>query len=432
MPFVMNNLSVMENRLAIGGVKISSLVRKFGTPLYIMDEDKIRENCREYVRALKENYPGESQILYASKAFCCKGIYPIIESEGLGADIVSGGELYTANLADMPGEKLVFHGNNKSENEIELAMEHGIYSFVVDGEYDLKLINRVADEMGKIANILIRIKPGVEVHTHEFIQTGQEDCKFGVSLLGDEAYNLFKVAKDMANIKFLGMHCHIGSQVFETEGFTIAISRLAELARKLKDELDINTRELNLGGGQGIKYVEADKPMTIKDFAAHICQSVAGIFKDYELPLPKLILEPGRAIVGDAGLTAYTVGAIKDIPGHRKYISVDGGMGDNPRFALYGSEYTALRVHDPLDRKTELVTIAGKCCESGDIIAENCKLPKVESEDLIVIQCTGAYNYSMASNYNRIPRPPVVIVKDGQSRVLIKRESYEDIGMLDK
>jgi len=274
---------------------------------------------------------------------------------------------------------------------------------------------------------LIRVNPGVEVHTHEFIQTGQEDSKFGVSLQND-AFEVITLAQSMKNIEFLGLHCHIGSQIFETEGYTVAISRIAEFVHQINLEI----KELNLGGGFGIRYTLKDNPLPIEKFVETIANTVVKIFGEYELDLPKLILEPGRAIVGDSGITAYTVGAIKEIPNVRKYISVDGSMADNPRHALYGSEYEVLNISGPCKQPQETVTIVGKACESGDIIAKDVQLPRVEPAEWIVVECTGAYNYSMASNYNRLPRPAVVIVSKGKDRVLVKRENYEDLVILDK
>ena len=432
MSFVMDNLGIESGELTIGGVKVSDLARKYGTPLYILDEDKIRQNCRDYVEALKTYYPAESKVLYASKAFCCKGIYPVIKSEGLGADVVSGGELFTACLGNMPGEELYFHGNNKNDSEIELALERSVHAIVVDSIYELKKLSKIAEAMGKRARVLFRVKPGVDIHTHEFVQTGQEDSKFGLSLVNGEAFEAFSIAKGLENIDIMGIHCHIGSQIFEAEGFNVAINRIAGFVREIKDKLNVETHELNLGGGQGIKYTQKDDPLPITEFAKYIALSVVEIFKNNNLTLPKLLLEPGRSIVGNAGITVYTVGSVKTIPNVRKYISVDGGMGDNPRYMMYGSEYEALRVREPLDNKKAIVTIVGKYCESGDVIIKDGELPEVEPEDLIAVQCTGAYNYSMASNYNRIPRPAAVIVSNGEDRILVRRESYENLVILDK
>ncbi|MDR1101896.1 MAG: diaminopimelate decarboxylase [Clostridiales bacterium] len=430
--FVMDCLEAKDNEIVIGGVKISKLVRKYGTPLYVMDEMKIRENCRAYKDALAKHYSGEAMVLYASKAFCCKRIYSIMKEEGLGADVMSGGELYTAVLGDFPGNKVYFHGNNKSLEEIELAFEHGIHAFIADNMPELDQINMIAGEFGKKANVLIRIKPGIEAHTHEFIKTGQIDSKFGVGLENGEADKVFEYTKKLKNLNILGVHCHIGSQIFDTEPFCLAASRMMEFIAKVKKENNIEITEFDIGGGCGIKYTQSDTPCSIEEYVKAIAKAVEAAAKKNKISLPKLIMEPGRSIVGNAGITIYTVGAVKDIQGVRKYVMVDGGMCDNPRYILYGSEYEALRANKPQDGNLEMVTIAGKCCESGDILIKDAMLPHVETGDLIVVQATGAYNYSMASNYNRITRPAVALVKDGDSKIIVMRERYEDLARNDR
>ena len=426
--FVTENLEVNEqNHLTIGGVDTIALAEKYGTPLYVMDEDMIRQNCRIYKDAIDRDYNGNGLILYASKAFSCLHMYRIVREEGLGVDVVSGGELYTALKAGMDPEKIYFHGNNKTDDEIELAVSNNVGRLVVDNFLELEHINRIAKEKNKTVSILFRIKPGIDAHTHAFIRTGQIDSKFGFALETGEAFEAVKSASEYKNLKIAGIHCHIGSQIFELEPFQEAAKVMCGFIAEVKDKLDIVMDELNLGGGFGIKYTEKDGPVAYEQYI----DAVASVFKtccrEAGIKLPKILMEPGRSIVASAGITLYTIGNVKNIPGIRKYVSVDGGMTDNPRYILYQSEYEAAIANKASDPRDDIVTIAGKCCESGDLIQENTKLQQAEAGDVLAVFATGAYNYSMASNYNRIPRPPVVMVSGGKDKLILKRESYEDL-----
>ncbi|MCK9478008.1 MAG: diaminopimelate decarboxylase [Firmicutes bacterium] len=426
--FILDCLGVNEkNILTIGGADVSELAKEYKTPLYIMDEDKIRENCRLYKKALDEHYNGNGLVLYASKAFCCLRICSIANEEGLGLDVVSGGELYTAIKANFPMEKIYFHGNNKTKDELLLAVTNNVGRIVVDNETELDMLGEIAKEKGKDISVSFRIKPGVDAHTHDFIRTGQIDSKFGVALETGEAENIIKKAYTLEGINVKGVHCHIGSQIFEIEPFLLAAQKMMHFIADIKEKTGNEITELNLGGGYGIKYTKTDNPVPYGDFIRHISQTVKQITKERNISLPKIIMEPGRSIVAPAGITVYTVGSVKEIPNIRTYISVDGGMSDNPRYILYRSKYHALKVENPTEKPKKIVTIAGKCCESGDLLIKNIKMPSLKPGDLIAVLATGGYNYSMASNYNRIPRPPVVMVSGGKPKLAIARESYQDI-----
>lgn len=423
-----DSLSVnLCGHLTIGGADVVSLAKKYGTPLYIMDEDKIRSTCKEYISALTECWGGNFLVQYASKAFCTKYMYKVLDEEGMGADVVSGGELYTALKAGFPAKKIVFHGNNKTEAELRFALESEIREIIVDNIEELELINKIAAELGKMAKISFRIKPGVDAHTHDFVKTGQIDSKFGVALENGEALEFVKIALKYKNIKLCGVHCHIGSQIFNPEPFAHAAELMMEFIAKVKTELGFEFSELNLGGGFGIRYTEEDDPRTIYEAVKCFTDVVRRDAEKYGIPLPFISIEPGRSIVAEAGITVYTIGSIKKIKDIRTYVSVDGGMTDNPRYALYGSKYTMLLPERAGETPTEVVTVAGRNCESGDLLGENVRIPKAKAGDLLAVLSTGAYNYSMSSNYNRVPRPPVVMVKNGEDKLVIKRETYENI-----
>ncbi|GAA4870644.1 diaminopimelate decarboxylase [Paenibacillus vulneris] len=415
-----------KGHLQIGGCDTTDLVAKFGTPLYVMDEALIRQRCREYVEAFRASGL-KFQVAYASKAFCVMAMCRIAEEEGMSLDVVSDGELYTALQAGFPAERIHFHGNNKSPHEIEMAIDAKIGCFVVDNMVELHLLNAIAGEKRQKVNILFRLTPGVEAHTHEYISTGQIDSKFGLDLDNGSAYRAVQEAVQLPNIELLGVHSHIGSQIFEVEGFQLAVDKVIAFAAKVRDELDVVFSVVNLGGGFGIRYVEGDTPLPVSKYVEAITSSIKTNFSKYNYPTPEIWVEPGRSIVGEAGTTLYTVGTYKDIPGVRKYVAVDGGMTDNPRQALYESRYEAMLANRATEPEDELVSIAGKCCESGDMLIWDIQLPKVNSGDVLAVSCTGAYNYAMASNYNRIRRPAVVFVKDGQADVVVQRESYDNI-----
>lgn len=426
--FVTSSLGSNEKgNLTVGGVDAVELVREFGTPLYVMDERTIRGHCRTFQKSIEDNYGGNGLTVYASKAFNCKEMCRIIKDEGLGIDVVSGGELYTALSVDFPPERIVFHGNNKTEEEIKTALEAGVGRIVVDNLFELRTIEQMAQRLNKNAGVMIRIKPGIDAHTHNFIRTGQIDSKFGFALETGEAFSAVKEVLEQKNVTLKGVHCHIGSQIFEIEPFKAAAEVMLGFMAKVKEELCYEIKELNLGGGFGIRYLIDDDAKLYKTFMEQVSITVKETCKRLKLNIPFIMIEPGRAIVGPAGTTLYTVGAVKTIPGIRNYVSVDGGMTDNPRYILYQSEYSiavANKIDEPADY---IATIAGRCCESGDLIQEDAKIQTPEAGDILAIFCTGAYNYSMASNYNRVPRPAVVMIKDGKPRLIIKRESYEDM-----
>jgi diaminopimelate decarboxylase len=415
-----------RGKLTIGGCDVVELAREFGTPLYIFDEDCIRNNCREFYRAfgVKE---GLSRVIYAGKAFLTAAMCRIIASEGLGLDVVSGGELYTALAAGFPVENIYFHGNNKSYAEICQALEAGIGRFVVDNFAELELLSRLSTERGQVARVILRVTPGIEAHTHNYIRTGQIDSKFGFTLPNGQALEAARRVKDLPGIEFKGLHCHIGSQIFELEPYNQAAAVMMELAAAIKETTGLITSELDLGGGFGIYYTAEDHPQPINAYAETILTRVREEARALNLPQPLVIVEPGRAIIGPAGSTAYTVGTIKEIPGVRKYVAVDGGMADNIRPALYGAKYEAILANKANLPATETVAITGKCCESGDMLIWEAKLPRVEAGDILVISCTGAYGYTMASNYNRLGRPAAVLVREGNADLILKREDYNDL-----
>lgn len=426
--FVSENLTVNEeNHLVIGKNDTVELAKEYGTPLYVLDEDLIRKNCRIYKNAMDKYYNGNGLVLYANKAFCSLYTCKLVNEEGLGIDVVSGGELYTAIKANFPMDKVYFHGNNKTADELELAVKNKVGNIIVDNDYELELLNKIAEEHGIVQNIMFRIKPGVDAHTHSFVQTGQIDSKFGVALENGEAFEIIKKANEMSNVRVNGVHCHIGSQIFDIEPFCKAAEIMMDFVGDLKDKLGLEIDNLNLGGGYGIRYVENDDPVPYDEYIKHVSEIVKSTAKKRGVKLPFILMEPGRSIIASAGITLYTVGGVKDIKNVRKYVSVNGGMADNPRYILYESEYEAVVANNANAERVEEVTIAGKCCESGDVLLKDAFMPKIEVGDTLAVLATGAYNYSMASNYNRIPKPAVVAVTDGNARVVVKRESYEDL-----
>lgn len=426
--FVSDNLTVNEKgHLAVSGVDTVELAKEYGTPLYVMDEAMIRSACQRFKKSIDEFYGGAGLVCYASKAFSCKEIYRIVDSEGVGADVVSGGELYTAASVGFPMDKICFHGNNKTDEELELAVEKKVGRIIVDNVYELDRLDKLAEKKGVVANIMFRIKPGIDAHTHSFVKTGQIDSKFGFALETGEAFEAVKKAVELKNVHLVGLHCHIGSQIFDIDPFVHAAEVMLGFIAKIKDELSFEVKELNLGGGFGIKYTNEDKPCAFEKYMECVSVKVKEICTEKGIKLPFILIEPGRSIVAPAGLTLYTVGGIKEIPNIRTYVSIDGGMGDNPRYALYKSEYDIEVANKAGEEKTEKITLAGKCCESGDLIGENMPVQHVEVGDTIAVLATGAYNYSMSSNYNRICKPAVVMVKDGKSRVVVKRETLEDL-----
>lgn len=424
---ISNCFSVNEKgHLTIGGADTVELAHAYGTPLYVLDEETVRDACRRFKASIDKNY-GRGVPLYASKAFSCKEIYRVMESEGIDADVVSGGEIYTALAAGFPAERMFFHGNNKSSDELELALTENVGRIVVDNLTELETLEELAKKLGKRPKILFRIKPGVDAHTHDFIRTGQIDSKFGFAIENGEALAAAKAAAAAEQVELVGVHCHIGSQIFELEPFILAAKIMLQFMAQVREETGISLSELNLGGGFGIKYLESDTPREYNEFMDAVSAQIHESCAELGLEVPAVFIEPGRSIVGPAGLTLYTVGAIKEISGVRTYLAVDGGMTDNPRYALYQAPYEAVVANKADQPRDFEVTIAGKCCESGDLIQEGAKIQQCKSGDLLAVLATGAYNYSMASNYNRIPRPAVVMVRDGQPRLIVKRESYADL-----
>ena len=419
-----------KGHLEIGGADAVELAQKFGTPLYVFDEAYIRRMMRVYRDTLERAYGGNGLVLYASKAFSCKAIYRIADEENIGVDVVSGGELYTALQAGFPAEKIYMHGNNKLDYEIGEAMDAGIACIVADAYSEIDKIDAEGAKRGMTQPILLRINPGVEAHTHAFVQTATTDSKFGFSISGGTAEKATAYALTKQHVKLLGYHCHIGSQIFEKQSFVIAAQKVMDFASEMKEKLGFELKTLNLGGGFGIWYTDEDRKIPPEGYAEYLealIEEVKAKAQEKRMKLPFLVIEPGRSIVGEAGVTLYTVGAIKEIPGVKKYVAVDGGMFDNPRYALYESKYTPILANRAKEENTELVSIAGKCCESGDIIAVNVALPKANSGDILAVLSTGAYNYSMAMNYNRNMIPPCILVRNGKAEYIVRPQTYEDL-----
>lgn len=420
-----------RGHLQIGGCDCVDLGKRYGTPLYVMDEAYIRSVCRGYTALLSKKYPNAT-VAYASKAFSARAIYKIVQSEGLGADVVSGGELYTARSAGMSADKIYFHGNNKSDGELAYAVREGVHAVVVDSLHEIERLDEIAGDAKKVQNVLVRVNPGIDAHTHRFIQTSRPDSKFGFSIADGTAQEVISLLLGKKNLRCIGLHCHIGSQIFERKPFELAVDKMTDFIARLHKECGFTVSELNMGGGYGVTYTDEDKPLAPWEYVDAIVNKLQECIQSKKIAAPKLVLEPGRSIVGEAGITLYTVGAIKEIKDMKKYIAVDGGMFDNPRFALYQSKYDALLANRAADVPEEIVTVAGKCCESGDMLIENIKLPVARSGDLLAVFTTGAYNYSMASNYNRNAVPPVVLVCDGESDYIVRPQSYEDIAARDE
>ncbi len=402
------------------------LAKKYKTPLYVISEDYIVDRCNEIKRDFLNKYEN-TFCAYASKAFLTKEMARLIKREGLGMDVVSGGELYTAIKVDFPMENIIFHGNNKTIDEIELAVKYNVGRIVVDNLQELEVINHMGKKFKRKVNILFRITPGVDVHTHKYIQTGQVDSKFGIPLKEDIIKEAVLKAMNLEYIEPLGFHFHIGSQIHDNTGYILAVKKVVNLMKKLRDEIGFVAQELNTGGGFGIQYGEGKERKPISYFTDVIMETLIKECKKYQLERPKVIIEPGRWIVGEAGITLYTIGFIKEIPGIRTYVAIDGGMSDNPRTSLYNSKYEAVVANKYKEKLIKKVTIAGKCCESGDILIWDLKVPEIETGDILAVLSTGAYNYSMASNYNRQPKPAVVMVSKGKDRLIVKRETYEDL-----
>ncbi len=416
-----------KDHLVVGGCDVTELVKEFGSPLYILDEESLRTACQQYQGALEQHYGGEALAIYASKAWNCLAVCAIVKSEGMGIDVVSGGELYTALQAGFDTQKIYFHGNNKSREELAQAVEMGC-NVVADNWLELRTLAELAKAQGKVISVMLRFTPGIECHTHEYIRTGHIDSKFGFD--PEQLDGVFEFIKAEASLDCIGLHCHIGSQIFEIQPHRDLAGVLVDAFLKAQDH-GLGVQQVNVGGGLGIRYTESDDPPSIAAWVEQVCDSMTQACEAKGLALPKLICEPGRSLIGSACVTAYTVGSQKEVPGIRKYITVDGGMSDNPRPITYQSLYRSVIANHMSAPCTETVTVAGKHCESGDVVIKDANLPKTDSGDILVVMGTGAYNYSMSSNYNRLARPAGVIVKDGQADLILRRETLEDLVRFD-
>jgi diaminopimelate decarboxylase len=415
-----------RGQLMIEGVAATDLARRYGTPLHVISEARMRSNCRAYLQALQTYYSGSSRVLYASKALCIVATCQIAHEEGLGLDVVSAGEIHTALQAGVPASALHFHGNNKTPEELALALDVGVGRFMVDNEYELGWLDRLARERGRQADVLLRVTPGIEPHTHKAIVTGGVDSKFGFGLHGPAAEAAVLAALNATGLRLRGLHCHIGSQIFDLKPFLLAAHAVVAFAAEMRGRGFV-LEELNLGGGLGIRYLADDEPPAPAALIEALTGTVEDLVTRHRLGVPTLLVEPGRSIIGDAGITLYTAGAIKPIPGVRTFVSVDGGMYENPRPALYGARYEAVVASHAADEPTQRVAIAGRCCESGDVLIWDADLPEIREGDVLAVFATGAYTYSMASNYNRFPRPALVFVRDGSVQVAVERETLDDL-----
>jgi diaminopimelate decarboxylase len=425
---ICDNLSVNEQgHLLFAGRDVTELAANYGTPLYLLDENKIREKCRVYMQAMKTSFGEDALPLYAGKALCIKDIYRIMREEGMGIDVVSSGEIFTARAGGFPLERAYFHGNNKTDADVAFAMDSGIGYFVCDNIEELRAIDREAAARGIKQKILLRITPGIDPHTHKAIMTGSVDSKFGSAIETGRAYEMTEMAISAENIELMGFHCHIGSQIFECEPFCDAADIMLGFMAEVKAKYGFCTKILNLGGGFGVRYTEADPEIdieaNIREVAAHVKAKAASL----SLDMPKILMEPGRGIAANTCITLYTVGSVKEIGDIKNYVSVDGGMPDNPRYALYGSAYTVMLANRADEKADFKCSIAGRCCESGDLLQENVMLPRPVRGDILAVLVTGAYNYSMASHYNRLPKPAIVLVSKQGERVAVKRETFEDL-----
>lgn len=431
MSLIYDNLAIEKGQLVFAGHRVSALAKEYATPLMLVDEERIRSRCRTYKKAMEDYLPAGSHPMYASKALSIRQIYRIMAQEGMGVDVVSRGELHTAVSAGFPMENACFHGNSKTDGDIEYAMDNGIGCFVCDGEDELTAVNRLAGRRGIRQKVLLRLSPGIDPHTHEKISTGRVDCKFGTAIETGQAEKLVGYALSLENISLMGYHCHIGSQIFDPAPFFDGAEIMLRFAAAMEKKYGYLPQQLDLGGGMGVPYVAGDAAVDYAENIRRIGLHVDALCKELGIQPPAIVMEPGRSIVADAGITVYEVTAIKEIPGFKNYVAVNGGMADNPRYALYGADYTVLPVAD-MNRKADfLCTVAGSCCESGDLLQEDVYLPRMQRGELLAVLTTGAYNYSMASNYNRIPRPPVVMVGKDGPYVAVRRETLEDLTRYD-
>lgn len=427
-----SNLSVNgKGHLTLAGIDTVVLAEKYGTPLYLIDENRVRENMRLYKNAMQREFGEGSRPLYASKALSLKQIYRIANEEGIGIDVVSSGELYTALSVGFPASDIFFHGNNKTDSDIEYAIDSGIGFFVADNLEEMTYINECAVKRGRVQPILLRLTPGIDPHTHAAVTTGKVDSKFGTPIETGDAERLILQVLKLPNVKLVGYHCHIGSQCFESTPFYRAAEIMVGFAAEMKKKYGIAAEYIDLGGGYGVRYTESQPVIDLESEITNVAKAVKRVCADNGIAQPKILMEPGRSIVADAGVTVYTVGSVKRIKDYKNYVSVDGGMTDNPRYALYGAEYTVLNASRAADKVDLVASVVGRCCESGDIIQENVSLKTPVRGEKLAVLVTGAYNYSMSSEYNRIPKPPVVMIRDGKDYLASKRQSLEDIVRLD-
>lgn len=426
-PNICDNIGTSGAHLTFAKRDVTALAARYATPLYLLDENKIRENCRIYLTAMRETFGEDALPLYAGKALCIKDIYRIIREEGLGIDVVSAGEIMTAVRGGFDMKNAYFHGNGKTDADIALAMDYGVGYFVCDNEDELCAIEAEASKRGITQKILLRVSPGIDPHTHAAISTGKVDSKFGAAIETGDAEAVARRALSLPHIALVGLHCHIGSQIFESTPFLDACRIMITFMAQLRTVLGVTLPVLNLGGGMGVRYIESHETVDYAAVIKEIGCLLRSLCKTLDYPMPRVHMEPGRSIVANAGMTLYTAQTVKEIKGFKSYLAIDGGMPDNPRYALYEAPYTVLsaaRMDEPRDF---VCTVAGRCCESGDLIQEAVSLPRPVRGDLIAVLTTGAYNYSMASNYNRIPRPAMILLTDDGEKTVVRRETYEDL-----
>ena len=430
---ICDNITVLENgHLGFANQDTVALAKQFGTPLYLMDDARIRYNCRRYLTAMKNCFGENCAVIYAGKAASFKEMYRIMKQEGMWVDSVSVGEIFTAVSAGFPAKNICFHGNNKTDSDLEYALQQGVGVIIIDNTDELISLNEIAKSQNKKQPILLRLTPGIDTHTYEAVSTGKVDSKFGFAIETGAAEEVTKLALSFQNVELLGFHCHVGSQVFDSNSFILSTTIMLEYIRHILDVYGFTAKVLDLGGGYGVRYVEKDPEMDIASNIARVAKHVENICAYLEIQQPAIWMEPGRSIVADAGMTLYTVGTVKEIEGYKNYVAVDGGMTDNPRFALYGSQYTVMLANKANEELGYTCSVVGRCCESGDIIQENVKLPlSVQKGDILAVFTTGAYNYSMSSNYNRFLKPPVVMIKNGKAEIVVRGEKLEDISRYD-
>ena len=421
-----DGMTVENDELNISGVGVSELKAQYGTPLYVYDENMLVNQCRTFINNFKSS-KFNTEVLYASKAFSCLEVLRIASREGLGVDVVSLGEIHTAYKAGYDMRRAYFHGNNKTREELQYALEVGVGTIVIDNDYEYEMINKIVRESGNTVDVLLRINTGIDAHTHEYIKTAKDDSKFGYSVYDETIYDLIADINNQSNLNFVGFHSHIGSQIFEKTSFFEAVKVVMEFTRRVQERLGLTISVLNLGGGFGVYYTEEDRPFELAEFLREYIEVVERESDNFGLDLTKVVIEPGRSLTCNAGSTLYSVGGVKKTFAGREYVFVDGGMADNPRYALYKAKYEAMLANKMNQEADTTYTVAGKCCESGDMLVMDAKLPKAEQGDLLLVSSTGAYNYSMSSNYNRLPKLPVVFVKDGISRLVVKGETLEDL-----